>query len=72
MFDKEKIDKVCLRCKYFRVADTESGKCRIDKATLKELPTMKHDDGCDRWLNCGQQYFIRIGWVKKQKEVQKQ
>lgn len=72
MFDKEKIEKICLRCKFYRVTDTEFGKCKVDKATVKELPVMKHRDNCDRWLDCGQQYFIRLGWVKKQKEVQKQ
>lgn len=42
MFDKEKIEIVCLRCKYFRVIDTVTGKCKIDKATTKKLPIMKH------------------------------
>ena len=72
MFDKEKIEIVCLRCKYFRVIDTVTGKCKIDKATTKKLPIMKHEGSCDRWLDCGQQYFIRLGWVKKQKEVNEQ
>ncbi len=31
---------------------------------------MKHEDVCSRWKNSGQQYYIRVGWLKSVKEKQ--
>ena len=65
----------CMSCKFFKIEDSMSGYCKIqaretgDKNTLK--PMVKHDDSCDRWIDCGQQYFIRLGWVKSQNEKKK-
>ncbi len=69
MFDRERIDKICLRCKYFRLKNVQSGECKVDKATVEELPVMDINHTCDRWLDVGQQYYIRLGWLKKQKEI---
>jgi hypothetical protein len=31
---------------------------------LATYPMKATEDTCDQWLNCGQQYFIRTGWIK--------
>jgi len=31
---------------------------------------MEHDDICERWQNSGQQYYIRVGWLKSEKAKQ--
>jgi len=60
--------KTCLNCKHFRPEDVYTGRCRIEKHSLlpEKYPIMKHDDVCDRWKDAGQQYYIRIGWLKAQ------
>ena len=68
MFDQEKIDRVCLRCKYFRVKNSENGQCKVDKAAVEDLLLKGINDSCERWLDAGQQYYIRLGWMKKQQE----
>jgi hypothetical protein len=56
--------KICLSCKYFRLETVQEGLCRVDKNSDKNYPSKKKNDGCDRWQNCGQQYYIRLGWIK--------
>ena len=60
------VEKKCLSCKYFRPEDQFTGRCRVDKDHIDpdRYPIMKHDDLCERWENAGQQYFIRVGWLK--------
>ncbi len=61
------INKVCLSCKFFRLQNTETGICRFEKMAVADYP-IKHMDGqCDKWRDSGQQYFIRLGWIKAQK-----
>lgn len=60
------VTKICLSCKYFRLESVEKGLCRVDKDTDKNYPVMEKNDDCARWHNCGQQYFIRLGWIKAQ------
>jgi hypothetical protein len=55
--------KMCLSCRYFRLEDIHSGVCRLDKA-LKPYPMKLNSDLCDLWHTCGQQYYIRSGWIK--------
>ena len=61
------VKKICLSCKYFRLESVEKGICRVDKENNKNYPTKKNDDVCARWQDCGQQYFIRLGWIKAEK-----
>jgi len=60
------VPKKCLSCKFFRPEDQSNGRCRVDKARLDhyDYPIMRHDDLCERWTDAGQQYYIRVGWVK--------
>ena len=67
MYDVEKIEKNCLRCKYFRLVDQLVGKCKIDGKENPELPEMKLEETCSRWEDSGQQYHIRLGWLKNKK-----
>ena len=64
-----KITKKCLSCKFYRPQDEYTGRCRVDKDRLhhSKYPIMKHEDLCERWKNSGQQYYIRVGWLKNEK-----
>ncbi|MFH0781005.1 MAG: hypothetical protein V2B20_03505 [Pseudomonadota bacterium] len=57
----------CLSCKFYRLDDINSGVCRVDKGTSADYPQKHTDDQCSRWLDSGQQYFIRVGWIKAKK-----
>ena len=63
-------DAICLSCKHFRPVDAFRGKCRVDRLTVdpSAYPLMKHQDCCEYWKDAGQQYFIRVGWVKSLKQ----
>lgn len=62
----KKIEEVCLRCKHFRLTELDKGICRVVKQeSVDKYPVMKNDDSCQSWKNCGQQYYIRLGWIKK-------
>lgn len=57
----------CLSCKFFRLDNTDSGVCRVDKGISANYPQKRTDDQCPRWKDSGQQYFIRIGWIRAKK-----
>lgn len=27
-------------------------------------PKVDAEDHCEKWINCGQTYYIRLGWIK--------
>ena len=58
------LEKICLSCKYFRLENVDRGICRVDKASDKNYPVKQKNEDCGRWQDCGQQYFIRLGWIK--------
>ena len=66
------IKKICLSCKHFRLMDEVSGLCRVDKGEAQKYPMKLTDDSCPRWKDCGQQYYIRTGWIKSQKNKDKE
>ena len=59
-----------MRCKFFKIEDTVSGYCRVNihETGDKNAPRaiVKQDDSCNKWADCGQNYYIRLGWVKSQ------
>jgi len=62
----------CMNCKYYKIEDELSGYCRVavSKKTgidQKDRPMVRQDNSCGEWKDCGQQYYIRLGWVKAQK-----
>ena len=63
-------ERTCLNCKTFRLEDTQSGICRVDK-TVESYPTKGVKESCERWVDAGQQYHIRLGWIKKTSENEK-
>ncbi len=65
-----KVKKMCLSCRSYRLKDELSGICRVDKSKKKNYPIKLNEDICDNWSDCGQQYYIRTGWIKS-KEKQK-
>jgi hypothetical protein len=58
------VKKICLTCKSFRLDTVDSGICRVDKSFGTDYPPKGTNDVCGKWQNCGQQYFIRLGWIK--------
>ena len=58
----------CLNCRYYRLESLEDGCCRFVKNSENIYPRTVHDDSCPNWKGCGQQYYIRIGWLKGQRE----
>jgi hypothetical protein len=57
----------CLSCKFYRLDDIDSGVCRVEKECSANYPKKRTADQCQRWRDSGQQYFIRIGWIKAEK-----
>jgi len=58
------VKKICLSCRYFRLESVEHGICRVDKKSGTEYPVKQKDTDCLKWHDGGQQYFIRLGWIK--------
>jgi len=58
----------CLRCKYYKIQDALAGFCRVEILTSgnrdAEKPMVQADSSCSKWKDCGQTYFIRLGWIK--------
>jgi hypothetical protein len=54
----------CLNCKYYRLIESDSGVCRVDKSKKADYPRKKNSDSCEKWHDCGQNFFIRVGWIK--------
>lgn len=64
-----KVESTCLSCKKFRPLDVNEGLCRLEKQiNVENYPKKNHKDSCENWVNCGQKYYIRLGWLKKMKE----
>lgn len=59
--------KDCLHCKHYRLDDIASGVCRVEKMDI--YPSKRNEDVCPSWRDCGQQYYIRLGWIKAKKEA---
>ena len=55
--------KICLSCRHFSLQEPHGGVCKVVKG-LASYPVKATEESCDRWLDCGQQYFIRTGWIK--------
>lgn len=60
--------KECLKCKWLKLETTESGICRKEKGKDAPRPVVKVSDSCGDWQDAGQQYHIRMGWLKNQKK----
>lgn len=62
----------CMSCKFFKIEDTMSGFCRVLAKETGDRnaprPMVKQDDLCSKWADCGQQYYIRLGWARSQNE----
>ena len=55
--------KICLSCRNFSLQEPHGGVCKVVKG-LANYPQKATDDSCDQWKDCGQQYYIRTGWIK--------
>ena len=55
--------RICLSCRTFRLTDTQSGLCTVDKS-VEHYPMKKLEDSCDKWVDGGHQLNIREGWIK--------
>jgi len=52
---------------------SSEGTCRLlSRRTESKLSDRKQqvktDFSCEQWQDCGQQYYIRLGWIKGQAE----
>ena len=56
----------CLRCSFFRLKSIEGGLCRKEKNDIGDYEQKIITDQCGFWKDCGQNYFIRKGWIKNQ------
>ncbi|EKD36422.1 MAG: hypothetical protein ACD_75C01519G0002 [uncultured bacterium] len=61
------VKECCLSCTFFRLQDIGSGVCRVDRQANADYPTRQTDEQCGKWRDSGQQYFIRVGWIKAKK-----
>jgi len=58
---------ICMSCSFFRIQSESTGLCRVDSVKKGQGPVQVGvEDSCDRWRDSGQQYYIRIGWIKSQ------
>ena len=57
-----------MNCKFYKVEDAQGGYCRAGagNAPGKEARNtmVLHDHVCAQWDDCGQNYYIRLGWLK--------
>ncbi|HBI14570.1 MAG TPA: hypothetical protein DDY20_03500 [Desulfobulbaceae bacterium] len=64
----------CMNCKHYKVVDALTGYCRAEKAQRSDKreqnDMVRHDHTCPRWDDCGQHYYIRLGWLKAQQARQ--
>lgn len=60
------MDRICLRCRWLKLDDVYSGICRKAKGKGAPRPLVKVTDSCGDWKDAGQQYHIRMGWIKSQ------
>jgi hypothetical protein len=59
------VKEQCLSCKFYQLQEINSGLCRVDKGGgAGNYPSKRPADLCPRWQDSGQQYFIRLGWIK--------
>ncbi len=62
----------CLNCHFYKIKDIANGFCReLCKTTGNkdaEKPLVTAEDSCAKWRDAGQQYFIRLGWIKNKKK----
>lgn len=71
MFDTDVKEQNCLACIFYRLTDVAVGNCKEDKTLRPNYPVKNPQECCDKWQDAGQQYYIRLGWLKnKKKELQ--
>jgi hypothetical protein len=57
--------KICLSCRHFSLQAPASGVCKLVKG-MTNYPVKSIEESCESWKDCGQHYFIRTGWIKRQ------
>lgn len=68
MYDTDVKEQNCLACTFYRLTDLTTGACKEDKSLRPDYPVMKPEDSCVKWQDAGQQYYIRLGWLKNKKK----
>lgn len=68
MFDTDLKEQNCLACTHFRLTDMVVGTCKQDRTVKPNYPVKKHEETCGKWQDAGQQYYIRLGWLKNKKQ----
>ncbi len=66
------MEKQCINCKFYKVEDEAGGFCRKsdikEKVAKENWPKVKTADVCGYWVDCGQNYYVRLGWLQAQKK----
>ena len=62
--------ETCIRCKFYKIDDEFSGFCRAEAKKYDrsegQRKMVRQDHSCQKWEDSGQQYYIRLGWIKAQ------
>ena len=68
--------KQCINCKSYKVNDEAGGFCRWSDKTKKtggqDWSQVQSDNVCDHWVDCGQNYYVRLGWLQAQKKKEQE
>ncbi len=62
----------CIRCKFFRMKSADQGLCRVKPSGQAEDVKVRTVHTCEKWEDCGQQYYIRLGWVRGQEKTREE
>ena len=63
------LEKICLSCQYFRPKSVDAGVCRLQRSLFPDYPVKGFTENCEEWKTSGQQYYIRVGWLRRQREL---
>ena len=63
---RKKNKPTCLSCTHYRPTGVTVGRCRLDRGKIDPsvYPVMAHEDCCESWQDAGQNYHIRVGWIR--------
>ena len=66
------MNQTCMNCKHYKVEDAQSGYCRAQDGAVSNKEEsnflVRHDHACTTWADCGQHYYIRLGWIRAQEK----
>jgi hypothetical protein len=65
-------NSICMSCKFFSMKNSTVGTCRVLRRESGNKnaprPEVQITQTCEKWQDCGQQYYVRKGWLKAQEK----